>query len=325
MKHRAITLTSIVSILLAVFAMSCSKSVIYPQPLKKGDKIAILAPAGPVDSAMVLEAADTLRAMGFEPEVYPTCYTRHGHFSAPDAERLADLRRAFTDPSVRAILCARGGYGAALLLDSLADLPLRKDPKWVIGFSDISALHSLMASRGIASVHASMAKQMALGPDDANNRRLIDILQGDFPTYTFPANPFNHLGTATGRLVGGNLAVIQALIATPYDIIRPGTILFIEDVSEPVYKIERIIYQLRMSGAIKNLKGLIIGQFTDYAQDANHDTMEAMIATALADYPDLPVAFDVPVGHVDHNVPVIESAHAELTVAPNGVTLKFSK
>lgn len=309
--------------LLIISAVSCSKSVIYPPALKPGDRIAILAPAGPVDSALVEQAADTIRMLGYEPVIYPTSYGKFGHFSAPHGERLADLRTALSDPSIRAILCARGGYGAAILLDSLAALPLARDPKWIIGYSDISALHALIASHNIASIHASMAKQLALGPADPNNRALFNILRGEKPSYTFAPNVLNHNGTAKGQLLGGNLAVIQALINTPYDIIRPGTILFIEDVSEPVYKIERIIYQLRMTGIIGNLKGLIIGQFTEYSQDANHDTMEEMIADALADYPDLPVAFDIPIGHVDHNIPVIESAEVELSVTPQAVTLNF--
>lgn len=321
---RRVSLFITFCIIIAVM-LSCSKSVIYPSALRPGDKIAILAPAGPIDSAIVIEAADTLRALGYEPVIYPTSFTKHGHFSAPHSERAADLAKAFTDSEIRAILCARGGYGAALILDSVAALPLRKDPKWVIGFSDISALHALMASNNIASIHASMAKQLALGADDPDNAALIDILQGKMPSYVFPADPRNHLGTAQGRLLGGNLAVIQALINTPYDIIRPGTILFIEDVAEPIYKVERIIYQLRMAGIIDRLNGLVIGQFTEYNPDDNHQSMEDMLADALADYPELPVAFNAPFGHVDHNIPLVESANATLNVSPNSVTLTLAK
>lgn len=323
-----IVVSGIIAIILILFMLKPDEKphgTIYPQSLKAGDKIAILAPAGPVDSALVDSAARVLRSIGFEPVVYPTSYGKHGYFSGTHDERLADLKAAFSNPDIRAILCARGGYGAAILLDSLAALPLENDPKWVIGFSDISALHALLASRGIASIHSSMAKQLALGPDDPDNKALLEILQGNFPTYTFSPSPYNHLGHAQGKLLGGNLAVIQALISTPYDIIHPGTILFIEDVSEPIYKIERFIYQLRMSGIISNLNGMIIGQFTEYEPDSIHNSMEQMIAKALADYPNLPVAFDVPVGHVDHNVPFIESAMASLDITPSEVTLRFER
>ena len=296
---------------------------IYPRALKPGDKIAILAPSGPIKRELVDSAATTLRQIGYEPVVYPTIDGKNGYFSGTHDERFADLKAAFSDPEIRAILCARGGYGLAIILDSVATLPLEKDPKWVIGFSDISALHSLLASRNIASIHASMAKQLALGPNDPDNIALFEILKGDFPTYTFAPDSLNHLGHAEGRLLGGNLAVIQALVNTPYDIIQPNTILFIEDVSEPIYKIERMVYQLRMAGIIGKLKGLIIGQFTDYDPDDIHESMELMISKALADYPDLPVAFNIPVGHVDHNVPLVESSSATLDITPEAVTLSL--
>lgn len=302
-----------------------AKDTIYPAPLEKGDQIAILAPAGPIDRGIVDTAAMVLRDMGYNPIIYSHTFGKHGHFSGTHDERYADLRDALTDPHIRAILCARGGYGVVHNLDSLAGLPLRDDPKWIIGFSDISALHALMASQGIASVHASMARHIALGPDDPDNAALFDILTGRFPTYVFPPDSLNHTGHAEGKLLGGNLAVIADLIATPFDIIHPGTILFIEDVSEPIYKIERIIYQLRLMGVLPKLKGLILGQFTDYRSDDNHDTMEAMLAEALAPYPELPVAFNIPIGHVDHNIPVVESAYATLDITPDAVTLKIEK
>lgn len=308
------------------FAMPKQKSpdTIYPAPLKPGDKIAVLSPAGPIAQTLVDSAVDVLRAQGYVVEVYPHAFGKHGHFSGTTAERWADLKAAFSDPEVRAILCSRGGYGVVHNLDSLATLPLRDDPKWVIGFSDISALHALMASRGIASIHASMAKQMSLGPDDQYNRMLLDLLSGKMPEYRFAPSPYNHPGHAEGKLLGGNLAVIADLINTPFDIIHPGTILFIEDVSEPIYKIERILFQLRLSGILPNLKGLIIGEFTDYKPDENHQTMEQMIAEMVAPY-DYPIAFGVPVGHGDRNVPLVESSWATLDVTPDAVTLKLEK
>lgn len=298
---------------------------IYPAPLCPGDKIAILAPAGPIDRGIVDSAATVLREIGYNPVIYPHTFGKFGHFSGTHPERLADLRAALTDPDIRAILCARGGYGVVHNLDSLGELPLADDPKWIIGFSDISALHALMASKNIASIHASMARQIALGPSDPNNAVLFSMLQGEMPIYTFDADPHNHVGTAEGVLLGGNLAVIADLIATPFDLIRPGTILFIEDVSEPIYKIERMIYQLRLMGILPKLKGLIIGQFTEYNPDDNHVTMEDMLAEALAPYPELPVAFNAPIGHVDHNIPVMESCWATLEITPEKVTLKLEK
>lgn len=296
-------------------------AVVVPAPLRPGDKIAILAPAGHVKRHLVDGAAEVIRSLGFEPVIYPTVYMTNGQFSGTHAERLADLRRAFLDPEIRAILCARGGYGIVHNLDSLELLPVQDDPKWIIGFSDISALHAFMASKGIASIHASMALHIARGMGESENVDLFNILNGKFPHYEFEPHPANHPGKAEGPLLGGNLAVIQALIGTPYNIIKPGTILFIEDVDEPIYKIERIMYQLRLSGILDKLDGLIIGQFTGYKHDDNHETMEQMFAEVLADYPDLPVAFNVPVGHVRHNVPLVESVPATLEITPEKVTL----
>lgn len=296
---------------------------LFPAPLKQSDKIAILAPSGPVKREYVDGADAVIRSLGFEPVVYPTVDMHNGQFSGLPEERFADLKDAFTDPSVRAILCARGGYGLVHIMDSIAALPIEQDPKWVIGYSDISALHAVMASKGVASIHASMARHVARGASEPENVVLFDILNGEMPEYEFAPDPLNHLGEAQGKVIGGNLAVIQALINTPYDMIQPGTILFIEDVSEPIYKVERIMYQLRMSGILSKLKGLIIGQFTDYKADDNHTSMEEMLSEVLSDYPDLPVVFNAPIGHVSYNIPMIESAEALLTVTPAGVTLRY--
>jgi muramoyltetrapeptide carboxypeptidase len=316
----------IVAVLILIIVKLCMahfNSIIYPAPLKQGDKIAILAPAGLIQRGQVDSAATVLRQLGYVPVIYPHTFGEYGSYSGTIDERWADLKAAFTNPEIRAILCARGGYGVVHNLQRLNELPLRDDPKWVIGFSDISALHALMASHGIASIHSSMTKALAHGMSDPNNIRLLKILGGQMPMYKFAAHAYNHTGRAEGQLLGGNLAVLADLINTPYDIIKPGTILFIEDVSEPVYKIERIMYQLRFSGVLPNLKGLIIGQFTDYKPDENNRRIEDMIHELVADY-DFPIAFNVPVGHVDNNVPLVESSHAVLDVQADGVTLTLS-
>lgn len=301
-----------------------SEGIKYPEALRPGDKIAILSPAGPIARGPVDSAATVLRQQGYEVVIYPHTFGKNGHFSGTTEERFQDLKAALLDPEIRAILCARGGYGVVHNLDSLAALPLEDDPKWIIGFSDISALHALMASRGIASIHTSMAKQIALGADNKENKIFFDILQGKMPVYRWPASPYDHPGHAEGKLLGGNLAVIADLISTPFDIIQPGTILFIEDVSEPIYKIERILYQMRLNGSIGRLRGLIIGQFTDYKPDENDPTMEAMIARTLAPY-EIPVSFGAPIGHVDINIPLVESSYATLDVTVDGTTLTLER
>lgn len=294
-----------------------------PKPLQPGDTIAILSPASAIDPALVRGAADTITALGYRPLVMPHALGRSGTYSATATERLADMTRALTDPSVRAILCSRGGYGAVHLLPALDSL--LTDPKWLIGFSDITALHALWARHGIVSIHSSMAKQLALGTDTEPTRRLFDILTGGSPATSWANNTaaINHPGTATGRLVGGNLAVLDALAATPYYTPRPGDILFIEDIAEPIYKIERILWRMRLSGLLDRLAGLIIGRFTEYNPDRNYDSMEAMIA-GMTSHATYPVAFDAPIGHIGpDNLPILHGADATLTVTPTTATLTY--
>lgn len=290
--------------------------ITFPRKLRKGDKIAIVSPAGIPVKSEVLAAADILRAEGWKVEISPNALGQSGSYSGTDEQRYSDLANALTDPEVRAIICSRGGYGAVHILDRLSKLPLRDDPKWIVGFSDISALHALMVTNGIASIHASMAKHIMLGPDDEDNAALFKILRGERPAFTFPRTPNDHPGLADGQLMGGNLAVIAELINTPFDIIKPDTILFIEEVSEPIYKVERIMYQLQLSGVLQRLKGIIFGQFTEYKSDRNHTYMEDMLREMTVSC-DCPIAYNAPIGHVFHNIPVIEGAHVTLKVTAN--------
>lgn len=322
MKKLSAVAAIVAATISSLCAMNLNTKATIPAPLRDGDRIAIVSPSGPVDSALVYAAADTLRGQGYRVDIFPSALGKCGQYAASDSARLADLSAALTDSTVRAILCSRGGYGAVHLLDSLSALPLERDPKWLIGFSDISALHALLASRGIASIHGNMSKHIALGPDDEDNATFLAMLRGYRPAYEFAPDSLNRCGQASGRLLGGNLAVIAELINTPYDVIQPGTILFIEDVEEPIYKIERIMYQLRLSGVLPRLGGLIVGQFTGYRPNDSYETMERMIADMTAPYT-YPVAFNVPIGHVDHNVPVIQSAEVTLTVTPEGTSLSF--
>ncbi len=290
-----------------------SKKIVFPKPLQEGDTIAILSPAGIINPDHVKYATPVLEEQGWKVKVMPHTLGKWGNYSGKPEDRLADLEEAFLDPQVRAILCSRGGYGVVHLMDSLNKLPIEKDPKWVIGYSDISALHALMSTKGIASIHASMTSHIRKGADDVDNKALFEILRGQSQSYTFEGHKYNRLGQCSGKIIGGNVAVIAELINTPYDIIEDDTILFIEDVSEPIYKIERIMYQLRLSGVLPRLRGLVVGQFTEYSADSNYKDMETMIYDMVKPY-HYPVAFNIPIGHVSHNIPVVESAQVTLKV-----------
>lgn len=290
---------------------------IFPRALREGDKIAIVSPAGPAKIPNVEGAVEVLAAEGWIPVVMPHALGKEGAYSGSIDERYDDLYEAFSNPEYRAVLCTRGGYGVVHNLDRLSRLPIQGDAKWVIGFSDISALHALMASKDIASIHASMAEHIRLGASDEDNSNLFDILRGKRPAFSFPSHHYDRQGIADGTILGGNLAVLADLISTPFDILRRDTILFIEDVSEPIYKIERILYQLRLSGVLPSLKALIVGQFTDYRPGESYSDMETMIRDMVEPY-GYPVVFGAPIGHVDHNIPVIENAHVTLKATSTG-------
>lgn len=299
------------------------EQIIFPSPLTKGDKIAIISPASHILPEYVDGACQAIAQMGFQPVVSTHCKGQCGGYSGTIEQRLADFLEALHNPEVKAILCSRGGYGVVHLLEYLSADDIAENAKWLIGFSDISALHAAMVASGVASIHASMAKHLTqFGVDDEATVALFNILQGKLPTYQTPSHAFNKPGTATGTLTGGNMAVLCGLLDTDFDLLSRGDILFIEDVGEEVYKIERMLYNLRLSGVLPMIKGLIVGRFTDYRNpDGNGDSMEQMVKRMVEPY-DIPVAFDFPVGHVDENMPLIEGAQVTLTVADT-VTLQF--
>lgn len=295
--------------------------MIIPRSLGPGSKIAIVSPSSIIKPQNVYNALPVLRDRGWEPVVSPHAFDRHGSFAGTDDNRYSDLAEALTDPEVDAILCSRGGYGAVHLLERLARLPLEDTPKWLIGFSDISALHALLTSRGIASIHAPMAKALAdHGGDNADNRALLDFLAGEGLEYSLDPSPMNRPGDTTGLLVGGNLSVISDLVGTPFDVIKPRRILFIEDVNEPIYKIERMLYQLRLSGVLADLAGLIVGKFSGCAPDADFASVNNIVADLTRDY-SYPVAYDIPVGHVTHNIPLVCGAACSLSVGESSVEI----
>lgn len=296
--------------------------ILTPPPLKPGDRIAIVSPAGIIKPQLVYTALPIFTDQGWVPYVGEHTFNRHGTYAGTDEERYSDLETALTDQDTRAIICSRGGYGAVHLLERLDKLPLRDDPKWIVGYSDISALHALMSKHGIKSIHAPMVKHISehLGRDEDSKRLFALLRDENQAVYIKPFNK-NRYGKAEGTLLGGNLAVIAGLISTPFDVFKPGSILFIEDVSEPIYKVERILYTLKLNGVLGKLSGLIVGRFTNYVADRDNDTMEDMIQTIVAEY-DYPVAYNVPIGHVDHNIPMVCSSTISLSVDSSGVSIK---
>lgn len=306
------------------------RPLLKPAPLHPGDTIAILSPATTVKSEYIEGAVKRLTSMGYNVEVMPSASgPADGSYAASEESRMRDLVEAFSRSDIRAVLCARGGYGAVHLIEKISLELLRSDPKWVIGYSDISALHAMMQRAGIVSLHAPMAKHLTIEPsEDYAVLALNQILQGLLPlTYHVEPHSYNVAGKATGVLRGGNLAVLAGLIGTPFDILTPAPdedmILFIEDISEAIYSTERMLFHLHLNGALSRLRGLIVGQFTETRADKNFADTQSMIHSRLSRFglEHIPVAFNFPVGHVSNNYPLIEGCRCTLSVCPDKVEL----
>lgn len=307
------------------------KPLVYPPSLCPGDRVVIVSPSGRVDPAYLVGARRRLESWGLEVQTAPHAAGSYATFAGTVDERLADLQAAMDDPVAKAILCSRGGYGAVHLLNSLDFTHFRQHPKWLIGFSDITALHCLFQSQGFASLHSLMAKHLTLDPEDHLPLRCLQsILFGSSPqgepilTYRKPRHTLDHLGCARGILRGGNFAVAYGLRATPYDIPPEGTVLFLEDVGERPHAVERMMYNLKLSGVLSRLSGLIIGQFTEYEEQGQlGKDLYGALSDLLSGY-DYPVAFDFPVGHrFSMNLPLICGAPITLEVGSLETTLRF--
>lgn len=295
--------------------------ILIPAPLHPGSKIAIISPASIVRGEYIDGAVEFLRDCGYEAVVMPHAKgPADGCYAASAGDRLADFRAAWGDPEIDAVLCARGGYGTAHLLPELPVDFLRDNAKWLVGFSDISALHAALLHAGVASIHGPMAKHLCKNPGNASTAALMSLLSGGCMDYEVPTHPLSRPGVARGRLMGGNLAVLNGLAATPYDVFarvaHEDVILFLEDVSEAIYAVERMLWRLYMAGTLHRLKGLIFGQFTEYRPSAKFATMEEMLDSLLhrISLSGIPVAVVFPVGHVDDNLPLVEGAEVTLTV-----------
>lgn len=296
--------------------------MITPAPLIKGDTIAIASPAGALREPAIVEQATTiLQARGYNVVVAPHCLTRHGYYSGTREERLGDLASLLADDNIKAILCSYGGYGCVHLLNELSPL-IARHPKWIIGMSDCSALHAAWLENGVQSLHSPQCRHIASLPESAPTKALFDILEGKKPHYSIIPHPLNIAGTARGTLAGGNLSVTIGLCGSRYDLIKEGRIIFIEETGELPYRIERFMYQLKLSGALEKIKGLIVGQINGVKEHTGFGgTPYELIYNIIKDY-NIPVCFNFPVGHCDENFPLIEGAEVVLQVSHEGAELK---
>lgn len=294
-----------------------------PCALGPTGKVAIVSPANIISPSILYRCMARLADMGINAYTMPNVQGRHGTQSGTKAERIADITQALLDPSTQAILCSRGGYGCVDLLQALDNLPLADNPKWLIGYSDVTALHALMRKKGIVSIHSPMARHIAEQPlCDPHTRRLLQLLRHDFRPLEWAPHPLDRRGTATGTLTGGNLSVLAGLFSTPYDPVADGDILVIEDINEPIYKLERMLQTLRLRGTLGRLGGLITGRFAGTAASPDYPCAEAMVAALTAPY-SYPVAMGAPIGHTPDNAPLALGMRVTLTVGNDCTKIQY--
>jgi len=289
-----------------------------PQYLQKGDTIGLVCPAGFMPLDKVQTAINTLQQWGFNVKVGKTVGGgSNNYFSATDDERLQDLQEMMDDKNIKAIMCARGGYGTGRIIDKLNFNKFKKNPKWIIGFSDITVLHShLYSNYKIVSLHAPMAA--AFNDEGYKNeyiQSLYNALTGTKANYKCLSHEFNRPGIAEGSLVGGNLALLAHLVGTSSDINTKNKILFIEDIGEYIYNVDRMMYQLKRSGKLDKLAGLIVGKFSDMKDTERPfgQTGEEVIREIVKDH-DYPVCFNFPVSHDKENYALKIGVKYTLTV-----------
>ena len=301
-----------------------------PPYLQKGDMIGICCMAGSISVAGIQPAINKMEEWGFQIKVGKTIGEKDFTFGGTDAERLQDLQQMMDDPSVKAIMSARGGYGTVRIIDGLDFKKFVTHPKWIIGFSDVTVLHAhLNRNYGIASLHSKMCNSF---PEDWSKAEPMQIetiesirkcLLGEKMQYTASINVNNKTGIGTGELVGGNLKTLETLAGTKSDLITKGKILFIEDTDEYMYSIDRMLWNLKRTGKLVQLKGLIIGGFKLKPDDPNEEfgrTLEEIVLEKVKEY-SYPVCFDFPVGHQKNNFALKYSVQHQLTVNGNSVSL----
>jgi muramoyltetrapeptide carboxypeptidase len=300
--------------------------IVYPPWLKPGDKVGVVAPASVVNYEDMLPGIALLRnSWKLDVIEGKTLKSAYNQFSASDADRLSDLQGMLDDPTVKAIIAARGGYGCSRIVDQLDFSKFIDSPKWIVGFSDLTAIHAKTYSLGFASLHAPMVKSMMQSGADEAAVALRSMLLGTIPQYIVDPHPLNRLGNASGALIGGNLCIFAHLIGSLTDTDTAGKILFIEDVNEYLYNLDRMMIQLKRAGKLDNLGGLIVGQFSDmrdnsspaFGKDA-YQIIQEHVSTFT-----YPVCFNFPVGHVADNRPMIVGADIDLHIGENEVTLHF--
>lgn len=305
--------------------------MIKPLALQKNDTVGILSTARNISVEEIQPALQWLKTLGLKIKLGKTIGLKHHQFAGTDAERAVDFQQMIDDPDIKAIWCARGGYGTVRIIDQLDFHTFKKQPKWIIGYSDVTVLHNHLQCLGYESLHA----QMAQGIDEkseAARTTLKKTLFGESISYEIPASAKNRKGEARGELVGGNVSIVYSLLGSPSSISTKGKILFLEDLDEYLYHIDRMLQNIKRNGYFEQLSGLVIGGMSDMRDNTKAfgfsadrpfgQTAEEIILETLALY-DFPICFNFPAGHIHDNRTLIFGREASLKVTEEGVRLHY--
>lgn len=299
------------------------QSIIRPSTLQQGDQIGIISTARKISKEELAFAKNTLQNWGLKVVFGNNLFQEHNQFAGTDVQRTADLQQMIDNPEIKAIICARGGYGTVRILDLVNFSRLQANPKWIAGYSDVTALHSTLHNLNIASLHSCMPINFS-----SNTKKSLESLKqalfGNPISYSFPAHKLNRIGNVKGKIVGGNLSIIYSLLGSNSDINTDGKLLFLEDLDEYLYHIDRMMINLKRNGKLSKLAGLIIGGMSDMNDNTIPFGKNAIeiIAESVSEY-DYPVAFNFPAGHIDNNNTIILGQTASLTINHNNSLLVF--
>ena len=300
-----------------------------PPPLQKGDKVALVATARKVDTQLINTAVKWLEAIGLEAVCGHSLFAEAHQFAGEDINRAKDLQHACDDPTIRAIWCVRGGYGTVRILDLCDFSKLIAQPKWLIGYSDVTVLHAALNNLGLATIHGPMASELRTMPTAIThalkNLLFKNTLQHSWEFTQKPILYTTSVCRVTAPIVGGNLSVLYSLCGSKTALNTANKILFLEDVDEYLYHIDRMMQNLKRNGVLKNLKAILVGGFTKM-----HDnkvpfgsTAEAIIANAVAPYK-VPVVFNFPAGHIANNLPFVLGGTYSLTIKPSSASMVYN-
>lgn len=315
--------------LMIISSINSQQKIINPVHLKTGDTVAIVAPAGILKNREeIIEKAKTLMiSWGLNVVIGKNVFKQNNHFAGTDEERIQDFQEALDNPSIKAIWAARGGYGSVRILDGLDFKNFLKKPKWMIGYSDITAFHNHFHNLGFETMHAMMPTSLEEKPEEIIETiaSFKNALFGEKLSYEIPSSTYNRIGKVSGQIVGGNLAILASMLGSKSQLNTNGKILFIEEIGEYHYSIDRMLQSLKRAGYFNNLKAVIVGDLSKIKKNTTSwgNTSEELILAIIPKY--IPVLFDFPAGHEADNRALIFGREAVLNIQKNTSTLNFNQ